>query len=485
MKTADSLPLSPVSTEPGTFRTWAVVGCAGSLGLALTGTRVGSIPDPGHMLWWFAVPDAGDVVLGLLFYLSVTLLVIAWLGVGQRARSGALTTKQAWLLLGLWAIPLALGPPLFSRDLYSYMGQGLVAHSGLDPYAVGPAVLGPGHVLGSIASVWRKTPAPYGPLFVAGTRGIAALFGRAITAEVVALRVLELLGVAMVMRYLPRLARTIGVDAGTALWLGVLSPLALFSFVASGHNDALMLGLLVAGLALAAEGRLVLALVLCGLATAVKLPAAVAVVFIAASRLRPRQGRQRLSTLATVVGVPAATVALVTWASGFGWTWLSLGALHVPADLRVLPTPSVAVGNMFTAVLHVVRIHVRQDTVVRVTQVVLGVLALAVVAWLVLQVRTTNVVRLTGLALMVVVLAGPTVWPWYLLWGLLPLAATPAQRSKVLAAAAALGMLVVGPSGTPILQGGLYIVVVLGCAVGCAWLVRGRRWHGIVTADVV
>ena len=365
------------------------------------------------------------------------------------------------------------------------MGQGLVAHSGLDPYSVGPVVLGPGHVLGSIASVWRKTPAPYGPLFVAATRGIAAMFGSAITAEVLALRALELVGVGMLMRYLPRLARTFGVNGGMALWLGVLSPLALFSFVASGHNDALMLGLLVAGLALAAEDRLVPALVLCGLATAVKLPAALAVVFIAAGRLRGRTGRQRLSTLATVVAVPAATVAVVTWATGFGWTWLSLGALHVPTELRVLPTPSVAVGNMLSALMHLVRIHVREDTVVRVTQVAFGVLALVALAWLVVQARTTNVVRLIGLALMVVVLAGPTVWPWYLLWGLLPLAATVSQRSKVLVTVAALAMLVVGPSGTPVLQGGLYIVVVLGCAGGCAWLVRQRRWHEIVTGRVV
>ena len=135
--------------------------------------------------------------------------------------------------------------------------------------------------------------------------------------------------------------------------------------------------------------------------------------------------------------------------------------------------------------MHLVRIHVREDTVVRVTQVAFGVLALVALAWLVVQARTTNVVRLIGLALMVVVLAGPTVWPWYLLWGLLPLAATVSQRSKVLVTVAALAMLVVGPSGTPVLQGGLYIVVVLGCAGGCAWLVRQRRWHEIVTGRVV
>ena len=58
-----------------------------------------------------------------------------------------------------------------------------------------------------------------------------------------------------------------------ALWLGVLSPLALFSFVSSGHNDALMLGLLVAGIALGTAGRLRTGVALCALAATIKLPA--------------------------------------------------------------------------------------------------------------------------------------------------------------------------------------------------------------------
>ena len=71
-----------------------------------------------------------------------------------------------------------------------------------------------------------------------------------------------------------------------ALWLGALSPLALFSFVSSGHNDALMVGLLVAGVTLAVEGRLLAGLVLCALAATVKLPAAAAVVFLAVDTCR-------------------------------------------------------------------------------------------------------------------------------------------------------------------------------------------------------
>ena len=47
---------------------------------------------------------------------------------------------------------------------------------------------------------------------------------------------------------LPRLARRFGVQPATALWLGALNPLLIFHFVAGAHNDALAIGLMLAGL---------------------------------------------------------------------------------------------------------------------------------------------------------------------------------------------------------------------------------------------
>ncbi|HXQ43822.1 MAG TPA: polyprenol phosphomannose-dependent alpha 1,6 mannosyltransferase MptB [Acidimicrobiales bacterium] len=471
---------------PGTrpsLRTAAVVGCAGSVGLALSGSRVGA--DPRGAGWWFSVPRGNGALLGVLFYVAAGLLVAAWVGVGVRARAGQLTTRQVWVLLGLWAGPLLLGPPLFSRDLYSYVAQGLIAHRGLDPYGVGPSVLGPGPVLGSVAAAWRHTPAPYGPLFVGAARSVATVFGRSLTADVLAMRVLELVGLAMTMRFLPRLARNLGADPGVALWLGVLSPLALFSFVASGHNDGLMLGLLIGGLALASEKRPTAALCLCALAVTVKLPAAAAIVFVGVGWLRSTRGRARLRALALVAAVPVATVAAVTYASGLGWSWLGPGALRVPTEQPVPTTPSVALGTLVSHLLGLVGVHVDGQAAVTVTQEVCGGAALIAVLWLVLHVRRFDEVRLLGCALAVMVLAGPTVWPWYLLWGLSLLAATPAQRSRAVAVVAAFAMLLVTPSGAPILQGDAYLVVVGGCALGGLWLVRDRHWATVALGSVV
>ncbi len=140
------------------FWTWTALGSVAAAGVALTGSAVGSVPDPGHASWWFTIARGGSTGTGWLFYLSVALLLAAWLGIGSRARSGLLTTSRAWTVLALWALPLALGPPLFSRDLYSYISQGVIAHRGLNPYTVGPSVLGPGPVLGSVAAACSATP---------------------------------------------------------------------------------------------------------------------------------------------------------------------------------------------------------------------------------------------------------------------------------------------------------------------------------------
>ena len=62
--------------------------------------------------------------------------------------------------------------------------------------------------------------------------------------------------------------------------LAILNPITILHLVGGAHNDAIMLGLLVCGLAAARRGRPVAGLVLCALAAAIKVPAAVGVLYI-------------------------------------------------------------------------------------------------------------------------------------------------------------------------------------------------------------
>ncbi len=270
---------------------WIGVGTLGSIGLAIMGTSLGAIPRPGDTGWWFNVPAQVGTLPRVGFYSAVLVLIAGWVGVGVHARAGRLTVSRAWVILALWGLPLLVGPPIFSRDIYSYIAQGLLANQGHNPYIAAPAALGNPHLLASVAEVWRHTASPYGPLFVVVSRVVATVAGSSLVAQVLAFRLIELAGVVMIMVSLPRLARRLGNDPGLALWLGALSPLALFSFIASGHNDALMVGLLLAGITLAMEGRLAAGVALCALAATIKLPAAAAIVFIGVDQFRMAQGK--------------------------------------------------------------------------------------------------------------------------------------------------------------------------------------------------
>src|SRR5436190_527077 len=66
----------------------------------------------------------------------------------------------------IWAAPLLVGPPIFSRDLYSYAADGMMVHRHISPYEYGPAALGAGKFLAPVSHVWLTTPSPYGPLFL-------------------------------------------------------------------------------------------------------------------------------------------------------------------------------------------------------------------------------------------------------------------------------------------------------------------------------
>ena len=79
----------------------------------------------------------------------------------------------------------------------------------------------------------------------------------------------------------------------------------LLHLVAGAHNDAFMLGFLVAGLSVAREGRPVLGVLLCTIGAMVKVPAFIGVVYIGwgwlgddvpwRSRLRPTALRRAWS----------------------------------------------------------------------------------------------------------------------------------------------------------------------------------------------
>jgi hypothetical protein len=430
---------------------WAGLGLAGSLLLTLAGPGVAG----GPVKWWF---DAGGGVA--VFYLGIAALSVAWLGLGRLAPP----SRQLWIVAAMWCLPIVLGAPLFSQDAYSYLAQGTLVHLGLDPYTQTPAVLaqhGQAHVLSAVNPFWRHTTAPYGPLFL---WIVSSFTDASLVVGVLLIRVLELVGFVLLAVFLPRLARSLGADPDRATWLVLLSPLVLLELVGAAHNDLLMIGLVVAGVSLAIERRVLLGIALCALAATIKLPAAVAIPFILVA-----YGDRR--TVVRGVLVAAGVVVAISLASGLGFGWISSSVFSTPEKVRLAITPATALG---WTVAQVVPVGARG------LESAFGVVAFAAAALLgvvlLWRTRRENMVRYLGIVLIAAAVCGPAAWPWYLTWGLVLLAACPGiQFSRALVVTSVLGALLVKADGVlafPLHTAPVFVALYI--AIVAVWLTRRR-----------
>jgi alpha-1,6-mannosyltransferase len=446
--------------DPG--RIARLLGLTGALLMSLGALGAGALPVPNPLfgLRVLSLPSRNATVAIAVTYAGMGMLVIAWLWIGSMLRArGAVAPAPDRPQLAraglLWALPLTLAPPMFSKDVYSYLAQSAITARGLDPYSLGPAeALGVDDPLTrTIPTIWRDTPAPYGPLFLLLGRGITALTGSDVVLGVYAHRVLALAGVAMVIWALPRLARRCGLDPGLALWLGAANPLVLFHLVSGIHNEALMIGLMLAGLevGLRATGvldrRFLLGAVLITAGAAVKLPALIALGFLGMHQARLRGGRVRdvLAAAGVLTGIAGVVLAGLGLGSGLGFGWTqTLGTANV---IRSWMSLSTVLGQLSGQLGILAGLGDHTDAVLTITRGLGGVAAAVVCAGLLLAVLRGRIEPVTGLGvgLGAVVLLGPVVHPWYLLWAAIPLAATtglPQHRRGALAASAVLAVMV-------------------------------------------
>jgi hypothetical protein len=442
-------------------------------------------------------PAGVRVIAGVATALTgAVLLVIVWF----RLRGAPVSPR--WLLTtgALWAVPLLLAPPLASRDVYAYACQGALYLDGYDPYAVGATAGCPW--LDAVPQVWRDSPAPYGPLALALSAAAAAA-ARALPqsengqliAAVGLLRLVAVGGLALLAAYGLRLARVTTVDGSTAIWLGVVTPLVAVHAISGGHNDALLAGLVVAGLALAADQRdttgsslapgpsvgadpvqgtmgVLLAGAMFGLAVCVKVTALVVIPF-AALLMRPRQA-------AYLIGAAAATFAALTALTGLGFGWLA--ALPRTGSLVQWTSPPTGIGMAAGYLLRVLGWPQAYEEAVFAARVIgLAVLAGVLVGlwWKARRQPRRAVVVRAGAALAATALLAPTFYPWYALTPLAVLALSTVDQTvrKAIGIATAVLVFLILPSGLGLavltkLPGALLDVVLLaGLAV---WYVRRR-----------
>ncbi len=335
----------------------------------------------------------------------------------------------------------------------------------ISPYEHGPAALGAGSFLAPVSHAWLTTPSPYGPLFLRLANIAVRLSGGSVVTSIMILRLLEVAGVLLIAVSLPHLARAAGKDPARAVWLGVCNPLILFHFIGGGHNDALMIGLIVAGLAVGIVAkRPLLGVLICMVAATIKAPAVIPAAFILFDAVRNAPAERRLPTFAKLSTAGAVSFIGVSWACGLGWGWI--GALGIPGTNRTLLTPT-------TFLAHWIAVAVGHESVVLtlVRTAAAGATAVGVI-YLLWRAPKIGAVRACGLALALVVALGPVVLPWYALWGLVVLAAVGRRIERGFAIFASVVLsITVQPSGSSmpdfVLMAAVVVLTLL--AIAIAW----------------
>ncbi|WP_317229879.1 polyprenol phosphomannose-dependent alpha 1,6 mannosyltransferase MptB [Clavibacter sp. MX14-G9D] len=428
------------------------VGLAGSLLLLVASFVVGHTPAESGLsrlpvIGALRVSALATGIGSVAVVVGGVMLTAAWLLLGALLpRLGASGLAATLRLAVLWSVPLLPSAPLFSRDVYSYIAQGRVLAAGLSPYEHGPAVLDDWRSTG-VDPLWAHNPAPYGPLFLAIERvigGIDTALG--VEAAVLAARGVAVLGVVLMVACGLRIARRRRIDPVRTVWFLAASPLVAFNFVMAAHNDALMMGLLVAGLLAAIDSRPVLGVLLVTGAVAVKPIALLALPIIAIvhAEMRARRVDDRAPAGVAVDGsvgaVPGlrpptrdprvwaswvasgvATMSLLVLAGellGVGLGWIS--ALSSPVSVVSWFMPfGIAAGAIGPLVEALGGPGGAVEGGIKTAGILLG---FAGAAWCILTTRTLSGEARLALAFACVVAMSPVVYPWYGLWVLVILA---------------------------------------------------------------
>ncbi|WP_427018291.1 polyprenol phosphomannose-dependent alpha 1,6 mannosyltransferase MptB [Pseudarthrobacter sp. P1] len=376
------------------------------------------------------------ILCTVMLCVGALLLLRSWLRLAQRMgswdeRSRPVLVRALWM----WALPMMAALPLFSRDSYAYIGQGRLMMQGLNPYTNGISALNNYYSLGP-DTLWTEAPTPYGPLWLWIEQGAVAVSGGIPEVALIPFRLAALAGVVLLAVFVPKLAALHGVNPNRALWLVALNPVVLINFIASAHNDSLMLGLVVAGIYYASVKRPILGIILVTASIAIKPITLIALPFAGLLWAGHRAGwGRRFLCWAATLGISMGLLAAAGLVNGLGFGWL--GALQTSSAVWIWYAP---LGLLSRTVGFATSLFGGPgDALADGIQKVGTVASVLAVIWLTLRPASTGVwgwplkkrtetgpldersygrlvVRRTAWAFAAVVLLAPVIQPWYMLW---------------------------------------------------------------------
>ena len=452
---AEALLLVPAQSPRRLFWLIAAVGVLATSMAVVGGALAGASGAPRTSGWWeWTVPlipvrPTSPVIPALgIFYAGVILMCRAWTWLRQATRAKKLHSRHVLALAVFWIVPLLLGPPLASRDVYSYIGTGELAASGRNPYLPAVATT-PSDVRGAVDPIWRDGPTPYGPIFTVAERVLVHTSGRSLIVRVLAFRLLAIAGLAAAAFGVSRLATSMHRNRADALALLLCNPITLLHLVSGAHNEALMIGFLALGTALCISARRQwkwwLGVLFCVAATAVKAPAGLAVLALACKGFGPAAPRRLWARMASTVAVSALFLDIIGRVTGYGWRWARVLLRSGEAVFSYL-SPVAVLSALSRHIADILGANMDPTIAIRTVGALIGV------AYTVRRLRRSGPdwPNALGSAFFVAAIVLPAMQPWYLTWGLVLLAAADggrsARRIMVISIVASFLVLPAGPS---------------------------------------
>ena len=245
--------------------------------------------------------------MSLLVLLTLTWLAVIYLVRNDSSRSTALILGGAFLL---FALVFVFGPTFQSKDVFSYIFHGRamsVYHS--NPYLLIPHAR-PHDVFYPLIG-WKFNTSVYGPLYNIMSYLITKVAGNGIAANVLGFKLLAFGGYAASLPMVYWLTKRVTPGKqNMALAITAWCPILVIHVLGAGHNDSVMVALILAGFLLYRKGYLLTGIAFVLLGTMVKITGALALVPMLVMYVRDRRGAP-LKRAAAAAGVVVGLSALV------------------------------------------------------------------------------------------------------------------------------------------------------------------------------
>lgn len=367
---------------------------------------------------------AGVLTCVVLLTLGCWVLVRSWWRLGQQLAGWPEGSHKAVRrAVYLWSAPLLISIPIMSRDVFAYIGQGRLVMAGQDPYIDGISSVSNWFQLGT-DTMWAEDGTPYGPLFLLIEYLVVAAVGHSTDLSILVFRLIAFVGVILCLHYVPKLARLHSVDPAKATWVTVANPLFLLNFVASAHNDSLMVGLSVMAVYLACQRKGVLAVIVLTASIGIKPITLVLLPFIGLLWAGPKASWPRRILYWGYSGlILLALMTLFGWMNGYWFGWLKV-MLFTGTGYSIFSPVGIAIMLLSGAVS---AFGLSTEWILPALKLFGRLAGVALAMVVIFRGKYSHLVQRLAIGFSAIVVLSPVIHPWYLLW-LLPFFAVTGIR---------------------------------------------------------